>query len=330
MSRLFWLLVLAGLPAALFLPGLYSRAAHPSDTSPAAEAHLLEIGTSSAARKAVPPPADIKVVSYNIRWRGGDDLHRLIKLFREDAEIGGAAILGLQEVDRNKKRTGNQNTAAMMAHELGMYYAWAAPNSTEKEEQTGVSILSAYPLNDVRRLVLPHKGPGGRRRVALGATLQLGGGLQMRVYSIHSETRMKVSRKLEQMKAVIDDLESFGKEMPAIVLGDLNTWEPAAVDDTFKLFTKEGFQTPFSDESTFFQRVLLVPIKLKLDWIWLRNLKASGHGIDRTIKLSDHWPLWIVIGKPQRSDVRFGARRELKLRPAAVCYSEGRSHLLRF
>ena len=298
MQKLFWLLTLVGLTAVVSLAAFYPRAADRADAAMNADARLLETG-NSAARKVVPAFKELKIISYNIRFRSGDDLKQLIKLFQEDKEIGGAAILGLQEVDRNKKRSGNKNTAALMAHELGMHYAWAAPPSTEKEEQTGVSILSAYPLTDVRRIVLPHKGPGNRRRVALGATVQLGGGVNVRVYSVHGETRMKVSRKIDQMKAVIEDLRRHDKDMPAIVLGDLNTWEPAAVDDTVKLFTGEQFQTPFSDESTFFTRVVFLPIKLKLDWIWLRNLKAYSHGIDREIKISDHWPLWIVVQKPE-------------------------------
>ena len=51
----------------------------------------------------------------------------MIKLLQDDPEIGGAAILGLQEVDRRKKRSGNNNTVKMIADELGLHYAWAAP-----------------------------------------------------------------------------------------------------------------------------------------------------------------------------------------------------------
>jgi endonuclease/exonuclease/phosphatase family metal-dependent hydrolase len=100
------------------------------------------------------------------------------------------------------------------------------------------------------------------------------------------------------MKAVIKDLARYGKALPAIVLGDLNTWEPAAVTKTFKLFAAEGFQTPFDDEPTFSRRALFIPIDLKLDWIWLRNLEATSNGINRTIKLSDHWPLWAILRRP--------------------------------
>ncbi|HKQ53969.1 MAG TPA: endonuclease/exonuclease/phosphatase family protein, partial [Pyrinomonadaceae bacterium] len=127
------------------------------------EQRLLETGAAPKLAHPPPSPDSIKIVSYNIRWRGGDDLRRLIQLLKADPEIGGAAVIGLQEVDRNKKRTGNVNTARLMAEELGMYYAWAAPppppakNNEAQEEETGVTILSAYPLTDVKRLVLPYE-----------------------------------------------------------------------------------------------------------------------------------------------------------------------------
>lgn len=258
---------------------------------------LLAVGRASKVRAAAKLSSpNIKVVSYNIRWRSGDDLHQVAQLLKDDPEIGGAAIIGLQEVDRNKKRSGNKNSAEILAEELGMYYAWAAPpvSSREKEEETGVALLSAHPLTAVTRHVLPHKGPGGRRRVAIGATITVDG-RDIRVYSVHSETRIKTSHKLAQMKFVIDELGRYKKNMPAIILGDLNTWEPGAVDKTFKLFTASSFQTPFDKQSTFSRRALFIPIELKLDWIWLRNLEATSHGIDQTIKLSDHFPLWLTF-----------------------------------
>ncbi|HWN08191.1 MAG TPA: endonuclease/exonuclease/phosphatase family protein [Pyrinomonadaceae bacterium] len=264
------------------------------------DSRWLETGQPSKARSVINAAADLKVISYNIRYRSGADLQKLIKLFQYDPELGDATILGLQEVDRNKKRSGNKNAAQILAQGLGMYYAWAAPPVGEgKEEETGVSILSVFPLSEVRRIVLPHKGPGGKRRVALGATVKIDR-LSIRVYSVHGETRLREDFKIEQMKAVINDLASHGKDMPAIVLGDLNTWEPAVIDKTFKLFSGEGFQTPFARESTFSVRALFIPIKLKLDWIWLRNLQPTGHGIDRDIKLSDHWPLWVVLRRPDQ------------------------------
>jgi len=266
---------------------------------------LLESGQATTIRKQTSAPTEIKVISYNIRWRGGDDLQTLIKLLQEDPEIGCASILALQEVDRHKKRTGHHNTVKTIADALGMYYAWAAPpspNSTD-EEETGVAILSFYPLSDVHRIVLPHPGPGQRRRVALGATIEMPNG-RWRIYSAHAETRIKIGKKLEQYKAVLDDLAKFPADMPAMVMGDFNTWEPNVGGKVKKLFSNAGWKTPFEDQSTFRRKVLFVPIELKLDWVWLRGLEAATFGIDKKVEVSDHFPLW--------TNVRMGSQKSTK------------------
>jgi endonuclease/exonuclease/phosphatase family metal-dependent hydrolase len=263
---------------------------------PRADVPLLELGQGATLRKQTATPAEIKVLSYNIRWRSGDDLKDMIKLFKDDPEIGGASILALQEVDRHKKRSGDNNTAKVIADELGLHYAWAAPPSPKStdEEETGVALLSVYPLSDVKRIVLPHPGPGKRRRVALGATIEIEK-QQWRIYSAHAETRIKFGKKLEQFKAVLEDLSHYPAKMPAIIMGDFNTWEPNAHDQVFKLFSDAGLKTPFDGKKTFKRRVLFVPLELKLDWVWLRGLEAASCGIDREIEISDHYPLWTNV-----------------------------------
>jgi len=257
---------------------------------------LLESGQAAKLRQQTPRTGEIKVVSYNIRWRGGDDLKRIAKFLHEDPETGSASILALQEVDRRKKRTGNNNTVKALADELGLHYAWAAPPAPKStdEEETGVAILSAFPLSDVKRIVLPHPGPNQRRRVALGATVEIAG-QRWRIYSAHAETRISLDKKMEQFNAILEDLAGYPANTPAIVMGDFNTWEPSADDKTIKLFTNAGLKTPFTGKSTFRRKVLLVPIELRLDWVWLRGLEATSYGIDRQIEVSDHWPLWTNV-----------------------------------
>ncbi|HEV2764713.1 MAG TPA: endonuclease/exonuclease/phosphatase family protein, partial [Pyrinomonadaceae bacterium] len=232
-----------------------------------------------------------------IRFRVGEDLQRLVELLSKDAEVGGAHLIGLQEVDRNKERTRNVNTVRQMAEALGMHYAWAAPptppddDPEPEEEETGVALLSLYPLEDVQRIVLPHEGPGGRRRAAIGATVRIGG-QPLRVYSVHGETRIKMERRVEQLKAVLEDLGRRQGVERAVVLGDFNTIKGRDVKACVKLFTESGFTSPIPhDRSTF--KVLL--LKFKLDWIWLRGLEPLDGGIDRDIGLSDHWPLWATF-----------------------------------
>jgi endonuclease/exonuclease/phosphatase family metal-dependent hydrolase len=256
---------------------------------------LLESGKSDKLR-TTPANGEIRIISYNIRWRSGDDLKELIKAFREDNEIGNPTIIALQEVDRHKKRSGKTNTAKLIADELGLYYAWAAPPSTNKgdEEETGVALLSVYPLTDVCRLILPHKGPGGRRRAAVGASIMVGN-VPIRIYSAHAETRISMDEKLDQLNAVLEDLKSHSPEAPAIIMGDLNTWQSDAAPRTIKLFSDAGFVTPFGDARTFQRKVLFVPIDFRLDWIWMRGLEAINHGIDKEVTVSDHWPLWTNV-----------------------------------
>lgn len=263
---------------------------------------LVETGGASKVEAKRVTPREIRIVSYNMRWRGGDDLDELIKLLKEDREIGGAAVIGLQEVDRKKKRTSSTNTARKMADELGMYYAWAAPppakGKERDEEETGVAILSPFPLSDVTRIVLPNPGPGGRRRAAIGATIQIGG-KKLRVYSVHAEVRTSNEKRIGQLNAVLDDLHNHHKQVKhAVVLGDFNTVMGKDISATSRLFTEKGFQTPFSIIEPTWRTFI---IKLKLDWLWLRGFDVKDFGIDKKIEMSDHWPLWATVTLEDRT-----------------------------
>ncbi len=259
------------------------------------ETNLLETGRAAKLATHAKAAAEITVASYNIRWRTGSELQQIAEWLKAKQ----ASLIALQEVDRAKDRTHRNNNARALAEALGMYYAWAAPplpkSSKEKEEETGVELLSSYPLRDVVRIVLPHEGPGGRRRVALGATVTIDK-RDLRVYSVHSETRIPVPEKIDQLRAVLDDLKRLAKSTPAIIMGDFNSWEPATVEQVRQLFAKEDFATPFPDkDSTFKRNIVLFDVDLKLDWIWLRGLTSEGFGIDRGLTVSDHFPLWSVI-----------------------------------
>jgi endonuclease/exonuclease/phosphatase family metal-dependent hydrolase len=299
-------LKLAGLTLIIGLTAtaLVLQAQSSTTITPDSTVDLLESGRA-ANTPQVDAANDIKVVSFNIRWRSGKELESLIKSFQDDPEIGDAAIMGLQEVDRRKKRSGNTNTVKLMADKLGLHYAWAAPPApkAKDEEETGVAILSSHPISELTRIVLPHPGPNKRRRVALGASIDING-QRWRVYSVHAETRVSVTKKLEQMKAVLADLAKYPAATPSIVMGDFNTWEGDADRKTEELFKDVGFKTPFGGQATFSRRVVFVPIEMKLDWIWLRGLEAKTFGIDRKVTVSDHWPLWTTLKKETTAETQ--------------------------
>ncbi len=294
------LVLIAALPFLAVIVDVSQKIATPakseSRVSEQVDSSLLESSRPARLREMPATNGEIKIVSYNIRYRAGEDLNKLLKLFREDPEIGNAVLLGLQEVDRNRKRTGHANTARIIADSLGFNYAWAAPPPAkpDDEEETGVAIMSPFPISDIRRMVLPHHGPNQRRRVALGATVRIYG-KDFRVYSMHGETRIAMNKKVEQMNTLIQDLKRFPENIPVILVGDLNTWESSAERKTIKLFSDAGLHTPFGSQSTFRARVLFVPIEFRLDWVWLRGVQVLTYGIDKKISLSDHYPLWANI-----------------------------------
>ena len=263
-------------------------------------ARLLETGSAAKARAAAAAagaPAEIRIVSYNMRWRGGEELRAITKLLRDDEFLSGADVVGLQEVDRRRKRSGSVNAARQMAEELGLNYAWAAaPNDGTKrgdreagEDETGVAILSPHPISEVVRLVLPNAGPNCQRRAAVGATLQIGKA-SVRVYSVHAETRLPVERKVEQWRAVLDDLKSHAGVERVVVLGDFNTIKEKDVKAARRLFTDGGFTTPFADDDMTWETFI---VALKLDWAWVRGLQPTAHGVRRAVTYSDHFPLWM-------------------------------------
>ena len=90
---------------------------------------------------------------------------------------------------------------------------------------------------------------------------------------------------------MLDALARHTKTDGAVVLGDFNTWKGGEVDDTDELFRQAGFRTPFPKGKSTWKRYWV--IDLKLDWIWLRGLESKASGIDKEVRLSDHWPLWL-------------------------------------
>ena len=139
-TKLFFLLLIASaveIPLATSYTaaptlGQSNASSRPSDPN---DATLFETGQPARLRSAPPATTEFKVVSFNIRWRGGEDLQKLVKFLHDDPEIGDALVVGLQEVDRNKKRTKNQNTIKVLANELGMHYAWAAPPAQNRRRK---------------------------------------------------------------------------------------------------------------------------------------------------------------------------------------------------
>lgn len=241
-----------------------------------------------------PPLADtVRLVSYNLHGPPTDKIDELVEAVATEDALRGAVVYSFQEVNRNHAGSGNRDMAKVLAKALKANYAYAVELEHKSGGgERGLAIVSRYPMSDVERFVLPVEGPGGRRRISLGATIHLDSTKDLRVYDLHLETRISVKERGEQIQAIIDHARRYSK-LPTVILGDFNTFTHGATRRMFELMEPEGFHCPLAgDEKTFQQKFFL---RLKLDWIWTRNLETLGADVEGDIVISDHRPLWVDL-----------------------------------
>ncbi len=243
----------------------------------------------------------VRLVSYNLHGPPTDKIEPLTEALRSEPALRDAAVFSLQEVNRNHAGSGNRDMARELARALKCHYAYAVELEHKNGGgERGLAIVSRYEMSDVERFVLPVEGPGGRRRISLGATIHLGPEKLLRVYDLHLETRISVKERGEQIQAILDHAQRYA-DLPTVILGDFNTFTNGATRRMNELMEAAGFQCPLAgDEKTFQQKFFL---RLKLDWIWARNLKMEGADVEGDIVISDHRPLWVDLDAASLSSV---------------------------
>jgi endonuclease/exonuclease/phosphatase family metal-dependent hydrolase len=159
--------------------------------------------------------SSLTVMTFNIRHAEGMDgkvsLERVLDVVRR-AEPD---IVALQEVDRNKYRSGFQDQIVDLAGSLAMNWCYAA-SLVKGISQYGNAVLSRYPIIANKTEVLP--GPDGKeRRTVLYVVVKLGT-LRLHVYNTH--LGVTDAERAEQCAGLRKLLERAPK--PAILMGDFN------------------------------------------------------------------------------------------------------------
>lgn len=163
----------------------------------------------------------MKIVTYNIRFGLGID--QCYNLERIAAEIDGADIIGLQEVERFWRRSGMVDQPQLLGELLKGYYwaycpAFDVDASTTNEDggiqnrrrQFGPMLLSRWPIRSARPLLFPQLPASELISMATGALecvieTPLGA---LRIYSLHlsalspRERLLQIDTLLEMHKAI--------------------------------------------------------------------------------------------------------------------------------
>jgi len=229
--------------------------------------------------QAPPPPDSLRVVSFNIKF--AEDMKGAIRLIEEHPALRNPDILLLQEMDVPGVRK--------IAHALGMHYVYyPATINPQINRLFGNAILSRWPIEDDRKIPLPHLGRFGHtQRIAVAGTIRFGK-RALRVYSVHMATGMesKGSWKRDQALAVAHDADTTAVGMDVIIGGDLNSERVA------RTFEKAGYRwmtRGLPSTAGWFS----------LDHMFVRGLeltRPTARGVVTDNKgSSDHNPMWMTV-----------------------------------
>ena len=164
----------------------------------------------------------LRVATYNVHGCYGMDRQRSEARIAEVIAELGADIVGLQELDLSRPRSGGVDQAGLIAEQLG-WHGYFHPAMRTGDEHYGDAILSRYPLTLRRACDLPGAAPFYCRenRVAISMDVETPLGA---VHIINTHFGLGRSERLLQAQLLNDELLATGSaDTPVILLGDFNS-----------------------------------------------------------------------------------------------------------
>lgn len=165
----------------------------------------------------------MRVLTYNIHGGVGRSGVLDLQLVAKVLEEVGADIVGLQEVDSGRARSGGADQADFLARALGYFSVFSAAQSNPDPGYYGNAILARWPFVSHITLTLPGVSVWrAEPRCAAEAVVATPWG-KVSIWSVHLGVRhieraRQTSALLRRMRRAIHEEE----RMPLVMLGDLN------------------------------------------------------------------------------------------------------------
>ncbi|HBB90122.1 MAG TPA: hypothetical protein DC047_21175 [Blastocatellia bacterium] len=239
----------------------------------------------------------------------GENIRRVAEVLSSTKLMPIPDVVALQEADKQTTRSGGHHVARELAEALRVSWVHAPAGIPrgqppvarqwwlDFEEQiglhdtgdTGVALLSRYPLEEVTRIDLPWHECPWRPRLAMAATISLGNN-KLRILNAHVDPHAVIGGQLEQLEVLAAAAEKHSG--PTLLVGDFNTLSKRKCAETRAFMEGRGFQTPIPTGTPTWRGA---GIRLHADWIFYRDLKITNWGVARPLNVSDHWPIWAEI-----------------------------------
>jgi endonuclease/exonuclease/phosphatase family metal-dependent hydrolase len=224
----------------------------------------------------------------------------------DGARLPPVDILALQEADKQTLRAGGVHVTRELAREMRMHYTHAPFNLPRGEEpkskqwyldfeehmladeagDTGIALLSRWPLQRAARVELPFTECAWRPRLALEAVVRVRE-KNIHLYNAHIDPHATVDERLKQHQTILDVAEKAGGT--TILFGDFNTLTAESRVRMRELLEAHGYATPFPNGTATWRAGL---IRLHTDWIFVRGARVTRWGVAKRLGISDHWPVW--------------------------------------
>ncbi|MEP6741252.1 MAG: endonuclease/exonuclease/phosphatase family protein [bacterium] len=239
----------------------------------------------------------------------GENIRFAAEVFSSGKLMPSPDVLALQEADKQTSRAGGHHVASELAQAMEMSWVHAPAGIPrgqpplprqwwlDFEEQialhdsgdTGVALLSRFPLKETTRIDLPWHECPWRPRLAMAATLSLGKN-KLRILNAHVDPHAAIGAQLEQLEVLTEEAKKHSG--PTLIVGDFNTLSRQKCAETKNFMQARGFQTPIPTGTPTWRGA---GIRLHADWIFYRNVKITKWGVARPLNVSDHWPVWAEI-----------------------------------
>lgn len=167
-------------------------------------------------------PRNLTVMTFNIK--GGrvspGELGGIAGIIRD----AGADVVLLQEVDQNRRRSGNVDQPAIIADQLGMQSVFGANDYITSRGGYGTAILSRYPIDEYDNTHLPNRD-GKEQRGVLRANIIVEG-QRLVVFNTHLD-HTSDSLRQAQIGAVMSKVNAY--DGATLLGGDLNAGSGSGV-----------------------------------------------------------------------------------------------------
>jgi endonuclease/exonuclease/phosphatase family metal-dependent hydrolase len=224
-----------------------------------------------------PQAPEIKVVTLNLKYARA--VATAIQLLREVPALKDADVIALQEMD--------DAGASAIARALSLnyvYYPGAVHPRTKRD--FGNALLSRWPIEEDKKLPLPHPGRFRKMvRLAVAATV-LVRDTPVRCYSVHLETPGAVSaaQRRDQAAVVVADAAAYPR---VLVAGDFNNRNIVV-----RAFEQAGYRWITKGVGHSISR-------FAWDHVFTRGLRlrdVASVGVLRESRgVSDHKPVWAEL-----------------------------------